>query len=257
MSLPFIPGLERFTPTRDAYFYPNNPQQLVKIIPVPRDSIDSLTYAVEARTLLQELPTKYDIDVVPFSLTLANLEKGPGMAAVIDMIEGTCVDYHDSTKDSASPGQHQAAIDLMGKLFGYLQSKAVTGEAILGDIYNTYQYLFDSTDSPTLVDIAPMRLKARDELSGYRRAYGEIVHLDYLLGDCVKISSGDTALRESWAIRGRGVLDAICKANGVAFSRSSANELIKRFMAGNDDEMEEIYLYELDRQENKHLRSPK
>ena len=229
MSFPFKPGFENFPLSHDGHYYPDNPDRLIKADYTPvwaRDNI--FEYTVQTRASFNELPEKYGIDTLPFSLVPFEGLYGPEIAVVVPMVEPIEVDYKKSP-GTITEEQHQASIALTDKHFGYLEAKASNGEAFFGDIFGPHQYSFWPGKVATLLDMAPDLIAPAKSVSRLNRVQSLFLRLDFLMLSSMAICEVDETQRQKWAEAASHLITTISDANGIVFSDTGKEEILDLF----------------------------
>jgi len=254
MSLPFRPGYEKFTPTHNGYFYPDNSSSVI-IKNLGSDYGEGQGQAT--RKLFDELLSQYGIEVVPFSLvqTGKNL-RNTSLFAVSDKIDGDVIDYVKSP-DSITENQHLASVALNNNLITYLDTKVTSGEGFLGDIYGTHQYLYTPDEKLVLVDLDPFIEAPRNNKAPNTdpdRVRGELMRFGFILEQCNIISKHDSSLVEQWDERSHQLLDNICQVNDITFPESDRSAIFQAFKDSKSDDLNELFESVLRSPENQHLK---
>ncbi len=252
MPLPFKDGWEPYPGTSDGYFYPEGPADtIVRVTPIPPHATDPFAAVTTMKRLLNELEPTYGIRSIPPALALGR-EDTRGeyeISNVVPIINGRSVNFQNDPR-IVEPDDVIPSMQLTGQLFGYIQNKADSGDAILMDIFGTYQYLMEPDGILTLVDVASPMSVRRDECeTPVRHARSIFFALEMLLQDCVHINNVDSRQKHVWADRAREVIETIRSSSGLTFSAQKEDELVETYLCGEYEDMEAIYINELQRQE--------
>jgi|GEM_PF-5445694 len=232
-DFPFRPGLERFEPINNGYYYPGRPDLFIRLIDV--DAGAELEEARFAREMLHSLSNDYHIPVVPFHVVAS---RSGELTIVTHKIEGEKLGPEKAYRGEIAVRRdytpaHQA---IMGQLFekqlACITDKIDQKQPLPLDIYGPTQYVVpDGQEYGVLVDVEPAATVTIDSREFPWRLDGERYVITKFGSTVAEFYLEDPQELEGWQQKCLSALEQAFASSNVAADRSQLERLIQLAMA--------------------------